>query len=201
VRGVQATNPDLVVICSYSLDSVGWVRAVNSTGFAPKMIGGAMIGLQTTAIKQQLGPLLNGFVNYEAWLPAKTLKFPGALDLVERYQERARAERVDPLGYHVPPWAYAYLQVLEQAIVETRSLDDEKLADYLHKNTIRTVVGEVNFGADGEWTESRLLQVQYRNIKSSDVREFTHMDKQPILSPPDFKTGDLIYPYAEARTK
>src|SRR6185295_5776633 len=37
VRAVQATNPDLFVICSYPLDSVGMVKAVNEIGFKPKM--------------------------------------------------------------------------------------------------------------------------------------------------------------------
>src|SRR5436309_14174020 len=53
VRAIQATNPDLVVICSYPPDSVGMVRAVNEIGFKPKMIGGGMVGLQATAIKTQ----------------------------------------------------------------------------------------------------------------------------------------------------
>ena len=57
----QATNPDVVVICSYPPDSVGMVRAVNEIGFKPKLIGGAMVGPQNTSIKAQLGPLLNGF--------------------------------------------------------------------------------------------------------------------------------------------
>ena len=60
VRAIAATNPDLVVIGSYPPDSVGMVRAVNEIGFKPKMIGGAMVGLQNTSIKTQLGPLLNG---------------------------------------------------------------------------------------------------------------------------------------------
>ena len=33
VRAIQATNPDLVVICSYPPDSVGMVRATNEIGF------------------------------------------------------------------------------------------------------------------------------------------------------------------------
>jgi hypothetical protein len=29
------------------------------------MIGGAMVGLQSTAVKARLGPLLNGWTNYD----------------------------------------------------------------------------------------------------------------------------------------
>src|SRR5215510_13812731 len=73
IRAIQASNPDLVVICSYPLDSVGMVKAINEIGFKPKMLGGAMVGLQASVFKTQLGPLLNGIVNYETWIPASTL--------------------------------------------------------------------------------------------------------------------------------
>ncbi|MEX0591029.1 MAG: amino acid ABC transporter substrate-binding protein [Xanthobacteraceae bacterium] len=201
VRAIQATNPDLVVVCSYPLDSVGWVRAVNEIGFTPKMIGGAMVGLQFTAIKQQLGPLLNGWVNYETWIPAKTMQYPGVLDVVAKYQERAKTEKIDPLGYYLPPWAYAYLQVLEQAVTATKSLDDTKLAEYLHKTPVKTIMGEVKFGPTGEWTEARMLQVQYQGIGGTDIKEFTDMNKQPVLTPSKLSTGKVIYPFADAKKK
>ena len=89
VRGIQATTPDLLVICSYPLDSVAMIRAISETGFKAKMIGGAMVGPQITAIKTQLGPLLNGIVNFDMWLPAKTLMFPGSQELLDKYQARA----------------------------------------------------------------------------------------------------------------
>jgi len=38
------------------------------------MIGGAMVGLQSTAIKARLGPLLNGWTNYDAWLPVPKMR-------------------------------------------------------------------------------------------------------------------------------
>ena len=199
VRAIQATNPDLVVICSYPLDSVGMVRAVNEIGFKPKMIGGGMVGLQFTAIKMQLGPLLNGFVNYDTWLPVKTMQYPGVLDVVAKYQARAAAEGVDPLGYYLPPWAYAYLQVLEQAVEGTKSLDDTKLADYVSKNTFKTVIGDVKFGPGGEWTEAKMPQIQYQNIKGNTLDEFKDMSKTPVLTPTSVKTGDVIYPYEKAK--
>ena len=72
----RPTNPDIVVVCSYPPDSVGIVRAVNEIGFKPKMIGGGMVGLQATAIKTQLGPLLNGSINYDFWLPVPKMDVP-----------------------------------------------------------------------------------------------------------------------------
>jgi branched-chain amino acid transport system substrate-binding protein len=199
IRAIQATNPDLVVICSYPLDSVGMVRAVNEIGFKPKMIGGGMVGLQFTAIKMQLGPLLNGFVNYDTWLPVKTMQYPGVLEVVAKYQARAAAEGVDPLGYYLPPWAYAYLQVLEQAVEGTKSLDDAKLADYISKNTLKTVVGDVRFGPGGEWTEAKMPQIQYQNIKGNTLDEFKDMSRTPVLTPANVKSGDVIYPYEKAK--
>ena len=168
VRAIAATNPDLVIVCSYPPDSVGIVRAVNEINFRPKMIGGGMVGLQNTSIKAQLGPLLNGWTNYDFWLPVPKMNFPGVTDLMAKYQKRAGAEGVDAFGYYMAPQAYAQFQVLEQAVEATKSLSDNTLADYIRKSTFKTVLGDVKFGRFGEWAESRVLQVQFRGIKNND---------------------------------
>ncbi len=69
VRAIAATNPDIFLACSYPADTVGLIRASHEVGFKPKIYGGGMVGLQATAIKTQLGPLLNGIVVYDFWLP------------------------------------------------------------------------------------------------------------------------------------
>jgi branched-chain amino acid transport system substrate-binding protein len=200
VRAVQAANPDLFVICSYPLDTVGLVKAVNEIGYKPKMWGGAMVGLQATVFKTQLGPLLNGVVNYDTWLPVKSMQFPGSMELLKKYQERAAKEGgVDPLGYYMPVWAYARQQVLEDAITATKSLDDDKLADYIRKTTFKTVVGDVKFGAKGEWAEERTISVQFQNIKGNTIDDFRDPSKEVVLYPPKFKSGDVIYPYEKAK--
>ncbi len=199
VRAIQATNPDVLVICSYPPDSVGMVRAINEIGFKPKIVGGAMVGPQNTSIKAQLGPLLNGFTNYDFWLPVPKMDFPGVVDLMKKYQAKAPAEGVDPLGYYMAPQAYAQLQVLEQAVKATKSLDDQKLADYIRANTFTTVLGDVKFGKGGEWAESRVLQVQFRDVKGNDPTQFKGVDTQVVVTPPDYASGTLIYPYEKAR--
>jgi hypothetical protein len=63
-------------------------------GYKPKMIGGGMVGLQVAATKIQLGPLLDGFINYEFWLPIPKMNYPGAAEFLGRYQARAAAAGV-----------------------------------------------------------------------------------------------------------
>jgi branched-chain amino acid transport system substrate-binding protein len=198
VRAIQAENPDILVIASYPPDSVGMMRALHEVGLTPKLVGAGMVGLQATAIKTQLGPLLNGIVNYDFWLPGPKTAFDGIMDVMKRYQAEAVKEGVDPLGYYMVPWAYAYLQVLAQAVEATKGLDQDKLATYMHQTTFKTVVGDVKFGPDGEWAKARMLEVQFQNIKGNSVEDFRNPKSEIILAPPELKDGNLIYPYANA---
>src|SRR5262252_2528861 len=197
VRAIQATNPDIVVVCSYPLDSVGMVKAINEIGYKPKMVGGAMVGLQATVFKTQLGPLLNGFINYETWVPS--MMTPSAEAFLKVYQSRAGAEGVDPLGYYLGTWGYAYLELLGAAVTGAKSLNDDQIANYLRSNPIKTIMGDIKFGPKGEWAQSRMLQVQYHDIKGNALDQFRGMDTQTVLTPADLKTGSVIYPYEKAK--
>jgi branched-chain amino acid transport system substrate-binding protein len=198
VRAVQAANPDIFLICSYPLDSVGMVNSINELGYKPKMVGGAMVGLQATVFKTRLGPLLNGIINYETWVPSQANAATN--DFLKVYQSRAGAEGVDPLGYYLGTWGYAYLEVLGEAIKGTKSIDDAKLADWLSKNTAKTILGDMKFGKGGEWAKSGMLQVQYHSIKGNSVDQFKGMETQTVVSgPPGVKIGNVIYPYEKAK--
>jgi branched-chain amino acid transport system substrate-binding protein len=199
VRAVQATNPDAVFVASYPLDSVGMVRAANEIGLKTKLFGGGMVGLQTTSVKLQLGPLMNGIVNYDFWIPAKTMQFPGVLDFLKKYQDKAAKEGVDPLGYYLAPWAYTYMQVLSDAVTGTGGLDQDKIADWLRSHTFQTVMGDIAFGKDGELSVSHALMVQYQHLTGNDIDQFKDGKNPIIVWPPKFKDGDAIYPYDAAR--
>ena len=199
VRAVDSANPDVVFSASYPPDAVGIVRSANEIGLKAKIFGGGLVGLQYASIKQQLGSQLNGIVNYDFWEPAKTLQFPGVLDFLKKYQAKAGSEGVDPLGYYLPPFAYANLQVLAAAVEGTKSLDQDKLADWLHQNTIPTVVGDIKYGANGEWAEPRVLTVQFHDVQGSDIEQWKTDERQTILWPDKYATGKAAYPYADAK--
>ena len=190
---MQAAAPDVVFVASYPAGSTGMVRAVREVGYAPRMLGGAMIGLQLTPIKGQLGPLLNGLVINENYVPESTMKFAGVDEFLAKYQERARGAGVDPIGFW-SPFAYAELQVLSQAVGAVGVIDQARIADHLHKAAFKTIVGDVKFGPLGEWEKSRILYVQYQNIQGNDINQFRQPGKAVILYPREFKSGELIYP-------
>jgi branched-chain amino acid transport system substrate-binding protein len=199
IRAIDAANADVVISLSYPPDAVGIVRSANEIGLKAKIFGGGLVGLQYASIKQQLGSQLNGIINYDFWEPAKTLVFPGVDEFLKKYQARASSEGVDPLGYYLPPFAYANLQVLAAAVEATKGLDQDKLADWLHTNTIKTIVGDIKYGANGEWAEGRVLTVQFHDVKGSDLEQWKDDSKQTILWPAQYATGKAIYPYADAR--
>jgi branched-chain amino acid transport system substrate-binding protein len=195
VRAIEAANADIVYVASYPPQSVGMVKAAREVGLKAKMFGGAMVGLQFAAIQKNLGPLLNNIVNYDFWVPEPTLNFPGVNEFLAKYQKAAVGKGVDPLGHYLPPYAYAYLQVLEQSIAATKGLDQGKLAAHMHKATFKTVVGDVKFAKNGEWATSRVLFVQFRDVKPNDMKQFEGPGKRIVLYPKAWKSGDIVYPF------
>jgi len=200
VRAIAAANPDVVFVATYPAGSIGMVRSVRELVYKPRIFGGAMIGLQLSPIKAQLGPLLNGIIINENYVPEPTMKFAGVDDVLRRYQQRAAGQGVDPLGFW-SPFAYAQLQILAQALRAVGSIDQGKLADYMHRTAFSTVIGDVKFGSLGEWEKSRILFVQYQGVAGNDVNQFRQPGKAVIVSPRELKSGELIYPFAKASEK
>ena len=201
MRAVRAARPEMVFVCSYPNDSVAIVRAVNEIGVGPtvKLFGGGMVGLQFTPVMESLGSALNGIVNYNSYVPG--VKYPGIDEFFKRYQPKAAEEKVDPLGFYLPPFGYAMGQMLEQAVNGTKSIDQKKLAQYLHSNTMQTIVGPISFNKDGEWAQSRMLMIQFRGIVDKNLDQWRQPGKQVVLYPSQYKTGEAMMPFDKARGK
>src|SRR4029453_2548530 len=158
-----------------------------------------MGGLQFGAVMENLGSLLNGVVNYNSWLPEKSMYYEGTKEFFDKYTKRAVETKVDPLGYYLAPFGYAMGQMLEAAANSTKSFDQKGIAKYLRENEMKTIVGPIAFSADGERKQSATLQAQFRGVKDKDIEQFRSSGKQVILFPDKLKTGDLISPFEAAR--
>ena len=199
MRAVQAANPDIVFVASYPPDTVGIVRATNELGYTPKMLGGTMIGLLVTPLKAQLGPLMNGITIMESFVPAPTFKFPGLQAVLEEYGKRASGQKLDPFGYGFVPFGYSAGQILAEAVTQTKSLDHEKIAQYIRSHKFNTIAGEIAFGPDGEWAQPRMVFTQFRNVEPNNIEQFKDTERQVVVWPENHATGKFIYPYADAK--
>src|ERR1700730_525765 len=99
----------------------------------------------------------------------------------------------------MPPFAYSQLQVLGEAVEATKSLDQDKLADYIRSHTFKTVAGDVKFGDNGEWAEARGLQVQFQHVKGNEGEQVNDRATQVIVAPEKYVSGKVIYPFGDAR--
>lgn len=194
IRAIRAAQADIVYVMSYPNDSVGIVRSVHEIGVGPsvKLIGGGMVGLQYAPVMESLGSMLNGWVNYATYAPEKTMDFPGVKNFLERYSKKAIEAKVDPLGYYLPPFNYATGQMIEQAVTATKSLDSKVLAKYLHEHEMKTIVGNIRYGKDGEWAKARMVMVQFRGVVDKNVDQFRQPGKQVIVEPEAYRTGEII---------
>jgi branched-chain amino acid transport system substrate-binding protein len=201
VRALKAAKADIVYVASYPPDSAGILRAINEIGIGDsvKVFGGGMVGLQFSAVMENMGSLLNGVTNYNTWLPEKPMYFDGTKEFFEKYQKRAVEAKVDPLGYYLAPYGYASGEMLELAVNATKSLDHKVLAKWIRENTVKTIVGNIAYGPDGEWKETATLMAQFRGVVDKNLEQFRTSGKQIILSPATLKSGDIIVPFEKAR--
>ena len=201
IRSIQASNADVVFVAAYPPDTVGIVSAAHEVRLAPKIFGGTMVGLLVTPIKMRLGPLMNGIVIMESFVPSPSFNFPGLQDVLAKYRVKAAGEKIDPFGYGFVPFAYAAGQILAEAVTATKSLDHDKLAAYIHGHRFSTVAGEIAYNKNGDWTEPRTVFTQFQNVAPNDLEQFSKTDHQVILWPDKYKTGNVVYPYPDAAKK
>ena len=90
--------------------------------------------------------------------------------------------------------------MLEQAVGATKSLDHKQLAAYFRKSEVKTIVGPIRWDKNGEWANPRVVQAQFRGVADKDMEQFRKPDKQVVIYPDDYKTGEVITPFEKART-
>jgi branched-chain amino acid transport system substrate-binding protein len=199
LRAVQATHPDIVYVAAYPPDSVGIIHAANEIDLDTKLFGGVFVGLGITANLMQLGPSINGIVTFGTFLPKPGFAGPGAEAFIERYEAQAPSQGVDPLGYTFPPFGYSAGQVMAQAVTGAGTLDPDKLGAYMRGHVFHTVLGDISFGTDGEWTKTGTFFGQFQHVAGNGIDQFKGAPHLTVVAPADRKTGELIYPYAKAR--
>ena len=111
------------------------------------------------------------------------MHFPGVAPSIEKYRALAPREQTDLLGNYIPPYAYAQMQVLEQALNRVGKVDQAALAADMHANAFDTIVGSVELRrhrANGR--RSATSTSSSRTSRDGDLEKYKRAGTKVILA-------------------
>jgi branched-chain amino acid transport system substrate-binding protein len=173
VQKAKAANADIVLALSLPNDALQIARTVAQQGYKPSVF--CTCGSQVTTLKgwAALGEAADrGFGTTIAW---PTQPFPGIAELAELFRKRGYAT--------LPTYAIAgtaILEVLEQAVEGAKTLDQQKLKDYIQQTTFKTVGGNFKYQANGT-PEYGQIVLQYQKGKNEVVWPKEFRTAEPVL--------------------
>jgi branched-chain amino acid transport system substrate-binding protein len=179
---MASKKPDLIAQGAVFEDGVGLVRSLKQLRYSPKML------FQTSAPSNAgqysdgvgLGSTEGVFYTVSWHQDAKTPKNP---EFVAGY--KAAYKNADPAEDAAD--AFAAAEVLQQATTGVGSLDQAKLRDWLHANTVQTILGPLSWTATGE-PKGKFLLAQWQSGKAQVIAPAEAATSQTIVNPkPDWK--------------
>ena len=172
---VKAKNPDLVVAGTQFEDGVGFLRALNKTGFTPKWLYQTNAPSFGDQYAKGVGAANTEGVFY-AVSHSQDSDTPGNKDFVSAYQQQFGGDLVPEDAAD----AYAAASVLQATVEANKTVakaDQLNLADWLRSNTVPTVLGDLSWNADGspkgqflvgQWQSGKPVIVLPDSAKTSD---------------------------------
>ena len=154
LKTIKAANVDALLGMSYPGDTFLITEQAKVIELNPKVfyLG---VGVAFPAYRDKFGvATVEGIMGAGAWNPK--LPYPGAKEYFDRHVKRWTKEP-DRWG---SAFAYASLQILEQAIDKVGAIDRKKIRDVIATDTFPTVIGPVKFqggfnmqspGEIGQW--------------------------------------------------
>jgi branched-chain amino acid transport system substrate-binding protein len=149
---IAAAKPDLIAQGAVFEDGVGLIRSLQQLNYSPKMMFQTSAPSNAGQYSDGIGVENTEGVFYTVSWNEKA-KTPGNDKFVAEY-----AKRYDGgIPAEDAADAYAAAQVLQAAVEKNKSLDQDKLAEWLHKNEVDSILGPLAWDETGAPTKQFLL--------------------------------------------
>jgi ABC-type branched-chain amino acid transport systems, periplasmic component len=166
-------KPDLIAQGAVFEDGVGLVRALKQLGYSPKMLFQTSAPSNAGQYSDAVGlPNTEGVFYTVSWNQQATT--PLNADFVAAYQKAYNGDPAEDAAD-----AFAAAQVLQAGAENAGAIDQKKIRDWLHANTVDTILGRLGWKATGEPTGSFLL-AQWQS------------GKVQVVGPPDLATTKTV---------
>ncbi len=173
---VKASKADLVAHGAVFEDGVGLVRSFMKVGYSPKTLFQTSAPSEGDQYAKGIGEKNTEGIFYAvSWSPSA--KYPKNQEFVQAYKGKYGG---------VPPEdaadGFATAQVLEAAVRAVGKIDQTAIADWLHKNTVQTILGPLSWDATGAPQQAFIL-AQWQSGKAMVVLPKEVAESQTIVNP------------------
>lgn len=153
-NAVRQADPDLIINGALAADGVELIRAFQRLEFSPEMFYQANSPTDPTYAETVGAEATEGIFTFLAWSPAA--QWPGNAEFVAGYEEQFGIPASEDAAN-----SYTAGQVLAAAVEAVGELDQPAIAEWLHENTVETIVGPLSWDAAGR-PQGELLLGQWQ---------------------------------------
>ena len=171
VEKMKNAKPDVVIVASYLLDSVAFIRQAQSAGFEPAMLAFSG-GPSLMEFGDSLGPDADGAISTVQWM--RSQRMPGSFDFSFRFKQK-----YDMNASYNAAGGYAAGQILEAAVRLAGSLDRDKVREQLYALKFRSIIGHFRVDEMGkqvgkpnyvlQWQEGRRRLIYPENLAETGL--------------------------------
>jgi branched-chain amino acid transport system substrate-binding protein len=155
-NAISSENPDLVAQGAVFEDGVGLIRSMQKAGYNPSILFQTSAPSNSTQYSDAIGVENTEGVFYTvSWSP--DADYPMNAEFVRAYNEKFGGEPPEDAAD-----AFAAAQVLQTAVEEVGEIDQEAIADYLHENSVETILGELSWDETGA-PEQEFILAQWQS--------------------------------------
>jgi branched-chain amino acid transport system substrate-binding protein len=156
-NSIKQAKPDLVINGSIAGDGISLIRSFQKVSFSPKQF--YQLNTPTDpGFPKAIGTAnTEGIFTYLGWSPEA--KYPTNTTFVAGYTTKYKEAPSEDAAN-----SYTAGQVLADAVKAVGKLDQTAIAEWLHKNTVDTIVGPLNWDATGR-PQGDMLLGQYQGGK------------------------------------
>jgi branched-chain amino acid transport system substrate-binding protein len=179
---MASKKPDLIAQGAVFEDGVGLVRSLKQLNYSPKVMFQTSAPSNAGQYSSGVGEGSTEGVFYTvSW--HQDAKTPKNSDFVSGY--KAAYQNADPAEDAAD--AYAAAEILQTAVTTVGAIDQAKIRDWLHANTVQTILGPLSWKATGE-PNGKFLLAQWQSGKAQVVAPAEAATSKTVVNPkPDWK--------------
>ena len=175
VAAIKKADSSGVVFSAYPPDCYEFLRILDENKYKPKVLGMTIAPIHPD-FQKKAGHIADHVFGSSQWEPDERIPFPGTKRFITDFKT---------FTGHMPSYhagsAYAACQLYEHAISQTKSLDNEKIRNYIAALDTVTVIGRFKVDPTGKQIGHNTFMIQWQQGKKEIVWPKKMQTAKPIF--------------------